>query len=484
MTLNTNNNTTIVLIRNDLRLSDNPALYNAVERGRIILLYVHENHDKYWARGGASRWWLHHSLEKFQQQVIHLGGQLILLKGDTYKAIEQLVKTSGAIRVFWNRRYEPAHIQQDSAIKSQLTTKGISVTSFKASLLSEPWETLNQQNLPYRVFTAYWRNCLHNLSVSKPLPSIHQAEFHHLNNTQTLSLDELQLLDKKHQWTQGFENNWTPGEGAARVKWLSFLDSSIDTYKKNRDLPNISGTSRLSPHLAFGEISPRQIWHDIHSYRETSTNTDVATYLSEIGWREFSYYLLYHFPHIINASFNPKFKYFNWRSDISTKLKAWQTGQTGYPLIDAGMRELWHTGYMHNRVRMVAASFLCKHLLIHWKHGANWFWDTLLDADLASNTASWQWVAGCGADAAPYFRIFNPVTQGEKFDTQGEYTRHWVPELKQLPNKYLHHPWDAPKEILSSANLTLGKTYPLPMVDHRAAREIALQSYNELKLLK
>ena len=274
------------------------------------------------------------------------------------------------------------------------------------------------------------------------------------------------------------------GETHAQQVWDDFLKNSISRYEDSRNIPSIAGTSKLSPHLAFGEISVRQIWHDVMQQKsiDRQHNDDLDRYLSEIGWREFSYYQLYHFPELPKKNFNPRFNHFQWDKP-SAQLKAWKKGMTGYPLVDAGLRELWQTGYMHNRVRMVVASFLCKDLLIHWQEGAKWFWDTLLDADLASNSASWQWCAGCGADAAPFFRIFNPTTQSEKFDTEGLYIRRWIPELSKMPNKYIHKPHEAPYEVLQQAQVEIGKTYPKPIVDHKSARLEALERYKSLKTM-
>ncbi len=495
----------ILLLRRDLRLFDNLALHNASKCGAVIPVYILESSaasslnsnglgdelktSSFQAMGGASEWWLHKSLNSLSEKFASKNGSLFIQKGDTFSILESLIQQTGAQSVFWNRRYEPDNIKRDTALKSQLKNLGVNVNSYNASLISEPWLTLNKQGLPYKVFSAYWRHCIANIEVATPLPEPESIDFFDLSETteKVLSIDDLGLIDTQINWAQGIKDNWQPGEDSAQTRWSTFLDENIIRYKSNRDIPATDGTSRLSPHIAFGEISVRQLWHDIKNTYEIDSNVDAACYLSEVGWREFSYYLLYHFPHMVHGNYNSKFDNFNWLAEHTPEYKkrllAWQTGNTGYPIIDAGMRELWHTGYMHNRVRMVVASFLCKHLMIHWEEGAKWFWDTLVDADLASNTASWQWVAGCGADAAPYFRIFNPTTQGEKFDKKGVYTRRWVPELAKISDKYLYHPWDASADELSSAGIKLGQDYPNPIINHSEARAFALDSYQQLKAI-
>lgn len=494
--------TSIVLFRKDLRLADNPALYAAAERGTVLPLYIASFETKAafnsddlaedWPMGAASRWWLHHSLTALDKSLREYGSSLHIGKShNTAEYLLALCQHFGADAVFWNRRYAPAEIQADKTLKSQLQAAGITVQSFNGNLLNEPWEVFNKQSLPYKVFTPYWRECRNHTAPPTPLP-IPAFNSHERSNASELAQSDiskqtiasLQLLPTKPDWSSGLDERWQPGEQAAQKKWELFLENAVTRYDKARNFPAIAGTSYLSPHLAFGEISPRQIWHDIVAQSALGKNDDMERYLSEIGWREFSYYQLYHFPRILNDSFNPRFDHFAWQDDpeqIATQLSVWQQGLTGYPIVDAGMRELWHTGYMHNRVRMIAASFLCKDLLLHWRAGAEWFWDTLVDADLASNTASWQWTAGCGADAAPFFRIFNPITQGEKFDADGEYTRQWVPELALLPKKYLQKPWTAPSHVLEQAGVQLGQNYPLPIVDHKVAREMALERFKDLK---
>lgn len=465
----------LYLMREDLRLYDNPALSYAAKKGSIQPLFVYPE-----GLGGASYWWLHHSLTKLQQSFLKQGVTLALRTGSTDKIVLEMAHEIGAERVVWNRVYSPDGIRQGEKLKQQLALAGIQCQSFNAQLLIEPTKIRTQQNQPYKVFTPFWRACLRDLNpevcLEEPvLTAIKQK-------VKSEQLDDWRLLPVRPNWAGGLAERWVPGEGGAQQQWSCFLNGPINGYKEGRDVPSLEQTSYLSPHLAFGEISPRQLWHEIHAAMILG-DVDAVNgnkFISELGWREFSRYLLVHFPHILHEPFNQQFENFPWKSD-SALVRAWQQGKTGYPIVDAGMRELWHTGYMHNRVRMIVASFLTKHCLSHWQIGAAWFWDTLVDADLANNTASWQWVAGCGADAAPYFRIFNPLLQSAKFDRHGRYLRHWLPELKELPNKYLHSPWEAPPEVLVKSQVLLGKDYPHPVVDHKEARQLALSSYQAIK---
>ena len=487
----------IVLFRRDLRLHDNAALFHALSQGSVLLIYINDNSEQEnlnWSIGGASKWWLHHSLQALNHQFNKQNHHLYFFQADAeqsvFNVLFELCQNNNCQHIFWNRRYEPNNIAQDTELKKQLINAGITVHSFNNNLLSEPWQQMNKQGTPYKVFTPYWRHCkngfLSQSLIPEPLP---QPSLSNIKNNwlvqNDVSLEEFNLLPEKPNWAAEFKHYWQVGEQAAQQTWDNFLSDSINKYDESRNIPSINGTSKLSPHLAFGEISVRQIWYDVmqHRIHGQSSNEDLDRYLSEIGWREFSYYQLYHFPQLPEENFNLRFNNFHWNKQ-NLQLEAWQQGLTGYPLVDAGMRELWQTGYMHNRVRMVVASFLCKDLLIHWQAGAKWFWDTLLDADLASNSASWQWCAGCGADAAPFFRIFNPTTQSEKFDSDGLYIRRWVPELKNLPNKYIHSPSNAPLTVLTKAKVTLGKTYPKPIVDHKTARLDALERYKNLKTIE
>ncbi len=456
----------IVLFKQDLRVKDNPALYNAAQTGAPVLpLYIFDTvHPGKWQMGAAQRVWLHGSLSSLQHSL-----PLVLKKGDPLELLPEIVEKVGAGAVYWNRSYEPFAIQRDTLLKKKLQSVGIEVKSFNGSLLSEPWEVFNKEGKPFRVFTPYWNNCL---KILDPKPLLTQPSPQYYETTGD-RLEDWCLLPTNPDWAVEMRQFWKPGEQEGGKRLIQFVKESVDVYAHNRDIPSVDLTSHLSPYLHMGELSPRQIWHAI-------PNHNVAeVYLREIGWREFSYYLLYHFNTLPEEAFDARFSRFKW-SDNPQFLKAWQQGATGYPIIDAGMRQLWHTGWMHNRVRMIVASFLTKDLFIPWQRGAEWFWDTLVDADLASNSAGWQWVAGCGADAAPYFRIFNPVLQGEKFDPQGEYVKRWVPELRSVPEKWIHRPWEAPMEILRSCGVGLGENYPLPIVDHKMAREEALKRYSAI----
>lgn len=469
------NEIAIMWFRQDLRLSDNPALSKAVEEGKTILpIYIldDDNADE-WRIGAASRWWLHHSLTSLNQS---MDGALQVFKGRAEDILADLIEKTGASSVYWNRCYEPWRIKRDTNVKASLQDKDVEVESFNGSLLFEPHTVLKDDGTPYKVFTPFYRKgCLQRSNPPRqPITAPDQVSYYEGNNFGS-TIDDLNLLPSI-SWDKGMVKAWEIGEQGAQKRLREFLDEGIDGYKEGRDFPNRANVSRLSPYLHFGEISPHQIWYVVDS-PETK---DADHFLSELGWREFSHYLLYHFPKITRENLQAKFDKFPWRDDKDA-LKAWQKGQTGIPMVDAGMRELWQTGYMHNRVRMIVGSFLVKNLLLHWHHGEDWFWDTLVDADLANNSASWQWIAGCGADAAPYFRIFNCVTQGQKFDPEGEYVRRYVPELANLPDKYIHAPWEAPEMILLGAGVKLGTDYPKSIVDLKASRERALEAFQGLK---
>lgn len=459
----------IVWFEQDLRLSDNPALSAAVEQGNVLAIYILDNDNAgEHRRGAASCWWLHHSLQALDSA---LAGKLNFYAGAADSIIAELCRRFSISGVYWNRRYEPWRISRDKKIKQQLLSQGITAKSFKASLLHEPWTTLKKDGEPYKVFTPYHRQASTIDTGFASLPSPQLTTPLHLDQ-QADNLHALALLPTV-DWDRGFYDCWTPGESGARSSLHSFLFKGISDYKDGRDFPALEAVSRLSPHLHFGEISPHQI---IEALLSVPDDNNKEHFKREIHWREFSYYLLFYWPDLPNKNFKSSFDHFPWENN-PVWLKRWQQGLSGYPLVDAGMRELWQTGYMHNRVRMISASFLVKNLLIDWRLGARWFWDCLVDADLASNSASWQWVAGCGTDAAPYFRIFNPVTQGEKFDPDGTYTRRYLPELKDLPNKYLFRPWEAPPAVLKKANIILDETYPSPIVDIKASRQKALEAY-------
>ncbi len=477
ISMNTQSEPVIVWFRQDLRLSDNPAIIAAHETGcPIIPLYILDDvNGGKWKMGSASRWWLHESLSALNED---LSGHMCFDMGDPLPIITQLIEDTGAQQVYWNRCYEPWRIGRDTAIKESLIEQGVAVKSFNASMLFEPHTVKKPDGTPYRVFTPYYKKgCLERLGEPPhPEPAPDQLTLYPHTGR---ALDELKLRPAIN-WTQTIADSWQPGEIGAQLRLDEFLETGISGYKEGRNYPTALNVSRLSPHLHFGEISPRQAWHSAKTLSAArACETDGAHFLSELGWREFSNHLLYHFPHLTEDNLQVKFNAFPWRDDAED-LAAWQHGQTGYPIIDAGMRELWQTGYMHNRVRMIVGSFLVKNLLLHWKLGADWFWDTLVDADLANNSASWQWIAGCGADAAPYFRVFNPVTQGQKFDANGDYVRKYVPELSGLSNKSLHAPWLAKPEELRQAGVQLGVDYPEPMVDLKASRERALSAFKAL----
>ncbi len=468
---------TLLWFRLDLRLADNPALAAAVARGRpVVPVFVLDDEDAgELAAGGASRWWLHQSLDRLAKALRERGTTLVLRRGPAVQTIERLVAETGADAVFWNRRYEPWATTRDERIKSSLKARGVEARSFNAGLLREPWEVATGSGGPYRVFTPFWKALRATVPDEAPVaapdripaaPTVPPGD----------DLATWTLTPSRPDWAGGLREAWEPGEAAARDRLSEFLGGAVRDYAARRDRPGEPGTSRLSPHLHFGEIGPRQVWHAATA-RHDGNGTD--RFLSEIAWREFSYHLLYHFPTLPTAPLRPQFAGFPWADDPAGR-RAWQRGRTGYPIVDAGLRELWSTGWMHNRVRMIAASFLIKDLLIPWQDGERWFWDTLVDADLASNAASWQWVAGCGADAAPYFRVFNPSLQGVKFDPDGDYVRRWVPELARLPAAAIHTPWEARPLDLADAGIRLGHDYPRPIVDHKAARERALTLFHGL----
>lgn len=462
----------IVWFRNDLRLADNPALCAAAGSGApIVALYVLDDESAGdWRMGAASRWWLHHSLTALDADLARLGVTLTLRRGRAEFVLEIIVAETGASAVYWNRLYEPWAMRRDSEIKSNLRGRGVSVESFNASLLFEPGKLRNKQGDPFRVFTPFWRACLAAGAPDAPLPA--PAKLAAAPAPPSDAPGDWGLLPTRPDWAGGLRAAWRAGERAARERLAAFVGARVRDYKTARDFMAQDGVSRLSPHLHFGEISPRQIWAEVAG----AAGDAGAAYLREIGWREFCHHLLVANPAMPDIALDERFRDFPWREDAAA-LQAWRRGRTGYPLVDAAMRELWITGYMHNRARMVAASFLVKHLLIPWQAGERWFWDTLVDADLANNSGGWQWTAGCGADAAPYFRVFNPVLQGEKFDPDGDYVRRYVPELAKLPARDIHRPWEAPEAILRAAGVRLGETYPRPIVDHAKARERALAAF-------
>lgn len=474
----------IVWFRHDLRVADNPALRIAHDRGGpVIPVFIwapQEEGD--WPPGGASRYWLHQSLASLGEELNKAGSRLILRSGNSFEELEKLIRQTGAGAIYWNRRYEPAVIQRDADIKRKLRDRGLIAESFNGNLLFEPPTTLNKQGGPFKVFTPFWRHCRKLGEPSTPLPASRSLKAPS-KWPAAGKLKDLQL-EPAIDWPAGIREHWTFGATGARRALREFLREGIEDYPVQRDYPGITGVSRLSPRLHFGELSPRQIWHAVREHEielgRMSETRHAEAYLRQLVWRDFGHHLLYHFPHTPNKPMNPDYEHFPWQWGTKS-LQRWQQGKTGYPLVDAGMRELWHTGYLHNRVRMVVASFLVKDLLVHWLEGARWFWNTLVDADLANNTLGWQWAAGCGADAAPYFRIFNPIRQAERFDPNGIYVRYWIPELAQLSNKSLLAPWQADAAELRQAGVVLGETYPEPIVDHQLARQKALAALETIK---
>ena len=475
-------NTAIYWFRNDLRLHDLNGLHAAAEHASVLPVYIFDPEEGGdWRIGGAAQWWLHYSLERLAADIAKRGGQLILKRGKPQQILANLARQTGASTVYCSRQYQPWADALERETHESLAAMGARLKRYPGTLLFEPGEVLTGSGQLFKVFTPFWRACLRKgpPAAPKPAPTVCWADGQAIDSD---ALEDWQLLPQKPNWAEGWTSRWQPGEAGAHEALSAFLANGVQHYGEGRDIPGKRYTSRLSPHLRFGEISPRQVWHEAQLAKGQHAGAEgtVDKFLSEIGWREFCKHLVALFPDMPDRAFNPKFEHFPWAGKPE-HLRAWQQGRTGYPIVDAGMRELWQTGFMHNRVRMVVASFLTKHLLTHWREGEQWFWDCLVDADLASNACSWQWVGGSGADAAPYFRIFNPVAQGEKFDKDGDYTRHWVPELAELPNKYLHKPWEAPALTLEAAGVKLGQTYPEPIVDHKTARETALAAYATLK---
>ncbi len=471
----------IVWFRRDLRLSDNPALRHAVDEfEQVLLVYVHAPQEEGdWSPGAASCWWLHHSLAALDKKIRKRNSRLIIRTGASRDALLELTGQFNADAVLWNRLYDPATIKRDKQVKKALADAGLTTRSFAANLLFEPWTISTKDDNPYKVYTPFWKACM-----KEPAPAGPEASVRALRAPGKFpaseSLDALELLPVIN-WDDGLEAAWTPGEDGAGARLDRFLEHAIDVYATSRDYPAQAGVSRLSPHLHFGEISPRQVWHAVKGMSAAREAQGAKTFLKEIGWREFAHHVLYHFPKTPDQPLYEKYAAFPWRKRHGKLLKAWQKGQTGFPIVDAGMRQLWATGWMHNRVRMIVASLLVKNLRIPWQKGAKWFWDTLVDADLANNTLGWQWSAGCGADAAPYFRIFNPVTQSQKFDGDGKYLRKWVPELAALPDKWIHEPWNAPREVCEAAGFTIGADYPAPVVDMKESRADALAALKAIK---
>ena len=497
--------TTLLWLRRDLRLADNPALQRALVEARsddhaLLPAFVWEpNARRRWAPGAAARWWLWHTLESLEHDLRAHGSRLALAQGDPVTTVPELARSAGATIVVWATGLEPREQEDDELVSAALRTAGVEpIVVPGADLLHDPAAVRTREGRPYTVFTPYWRACLGRPAPQAPLPAP-EALPPAPPEPAGLALAALRETAVR-PWATGFGAVWQPGEPGAKAVLDAFAGGALSGYAADRDRPDLAGTSRLSPHLHWGELSARQVWQAVSGeLAEAGLDVEAAVgpptwddeqapgrrrsagaFLRQLGWREFGHHLLRHFPETPERPLHERFAAFPWRDD-QAGLEAWQRGLTGYPFVDAGMRELWATGWMHNRARLVAASFLVKHLLLPWRNGEAWFWDTLVDADLASNALGWQWVAGCGADAAPYFRIFNPVTQGRRYDPDGAYVRRWIPEIARLPAAHIHAPWLAPAEVLAQAGVTLGETYPAPIVDHGEARSRALAAYDVVK---
>lgn len=464
--------TALVWLRNDLRIADNPALLAGLKHGQVVALHVEATDQPLRRRGGASRWWLNRSLRALAIDLAALGAPLVTAEGDSEEVVFETLRAHGADALFWNRRYGPAEREIDAAIKLRGRNAGMLVKSFPGSVLVEPFDIATGSGGPYSVFTPFWKT-LRTRNITAPQPAPIAAR--------PLSPVAVDNGYRTPGWAAKFDEHWQPGERAALSRLHSFLEHQLAEYADQRDFPARSVTSQLSPYLAFGEISPRQIWHSAQSVAHSRPEAAAAVdkFLSELAWRDFNYTQYFHRTDIANVPMQEKFSRLAWRED-EAGLAAWKQGRTGFPIVDAGMRELWATGIMHNRVRMLVASLVCKNLLLDWRLGEQWFWDTLVDADPASNPGNWQWVAGSGLDASPFFRIFNPVTQGERFDADGGYVRRWVPELALLPNEWLHKPFEAPPAVLRAAGIDLGTNYPRPIVDLKVSRERALDALKQL----
>lgn len=472
----------VVWFRRDLRLGDNAALAAAAASGRplVPLFVLDEESPGVRPFGAASRWWLHESLSALAGDLAGRGLSLCLRRGPSSVVVREVAAEAGAGRMVWNRCYEPASLDGDRALETALREAGVEAESHAGSLLLEPGEIANQQGAPYRVFTSFWRRMREVYAPPRPHPAPERPRPGPVLATDLL--EDWRLQPTAPDWAGGLRETWDAGEAAARRRLARFVEGAADRYRDERDRPDLPATSRLSPHLHWGEIGPHQVWRALAPLTELGRPApgSAEAVLRQLAWRDFSHHLLVHSPHMVTENWRPRFDGFPWRADPEA-LRAWQRGRTGYPIVDAGLRELWRTGWMHNRVRMIAGSFLVKDLMIHWREGEAWFWDTLVDANLANNVANWQWVAGSGADAQPFFRIFNPVRQAEKFDPDGAYVRRWVPEIAHLPNRWLHKPWEAPAAVRREAGVELGREYPHPIVDHAAARRRALAAYDRLR---
>ena len=462
-------------LRRDLRLHDNPALAAAVASGQpVVPVYIHAPEEEApWPAGAAACWWLHHSLEAISEALAAAGSPLLIRQGQSLAVLRQLAEQSGATAVYWNRLYEPARVASDREIKQQLCEQGLAVQSFNGALLCEPWELRTANGGPYRVFTPFWRKLVTQLDGPAPRPAP-QGLKKPAQELESMALTELNLLPTA-DWTSGLAASWCPGETGALARLEQFRESGLAGYEQWRDLPACDGVSGLSPWLHHGEISPRQV---LAAVRE---RPGAEAFIRQLGWREFAHHVLFNFADFADKPLNSAFGHFPWRHDHEALLTCWQRGQTGFPVVDAGMRQLWHSGWMHNRVRMIVASLLVKNIRAPWQAGARWFWDTLVDADLANNSLGWQWAGGCGADAAPYFRIFNPVRQGQRFDPEGAYVKRWLPELRELPQRFIHCPWEMSDAEQTHCGVRIGRDYPEPVVDLKRSREQALEAFRQMR---
>ena len=477
--------TTVVWFRHSLRLRDNPALVDAAEKGPVVPVFVWApDEEGKWAPGGAACWWLHEALTDLGEQLSARGSQLVLRTGPTTDALREVAEATGADRVVWNRRYEPNLAGRDDDVRRDLEERGVRVDVFGGQILHDPEAVETTSGGPYHVFTPFWKKVrgenLLRTGVPLDAPDLEPPD----EWPSSQPLDALGLTPEAQagvDWAGGLRDTWTPTEDGAHERLAYTLEHVLGPYEDERNRPDLDGTSRLSPYLHHGQISPRQVWFEVEQWAaERNRHEDARPFLREIVFREFSYHWVHHYPNTPDETYRDNFRDFPWRHD-ENRLERWKRGETGYPIVDAGMRQLYETGWMHNRVRMIVASFLTKDLMQHWHAGARWFWDTLVDADLASNTFNWQWTAGCGADAQPFFRVFNPVSQAERYDPQGDYIRRYVPELRDVADDAIHAPWTAAPMLLSEAGVTLGETYPAPIVDHQEARDDALAAYNTIK---
>lgn len=473
----------LLWFRNDLRLDDHPALHAAAAAGRPIVAFflLDDETPGPWRRGAASRWFLAGALESLAAAIVERGGRLILRRGPQAEIVPRIVRELGARSVVWSRRYEPWAVAADRSLKAALRAEGVEVASFNAALGFEPFEIVQADGSPYKVYTPFARAWAGREPPPAPLSVPAGLRFADPEGIASEPLESWELRPARPDWAGGLRESWEPSEAGARVLLERFLEGPLWSYGRMRDFPGRAGVSRLSPHLAVGTIGPRRILAAVRARAagEGRSEAEAWPFLRQLIWRDFAYHTLFHFPELPERALRAEFHGFPWREDAAG-LRAWRRGRTGYPIVDAGMRELWRTGWMHNRVRMIVGSFLAKDLLIPWQEGERWFWDTLVDADLANNAMGWQWVAGCGIDAAPYFRIFNPILQAKKFDPDGAYVRRWVPELARLPDTFLHAPWEAPEAVLAAAGVRLGVTYPPPIVAHEPARRRALEAFAAL----